>query len=91
MKRVTLIVALLSLGAGPALAAIPAGTTAVDHGARSEGDRMTTALNLLEAEGYVSFSGFRPDGDLYTAMVTQNGRSFAVNVNPDSGQVTPQG
>ncbi len=91
MKRVTMIIALLSLGTGPALAATPVGTTAVDHRARAEGDRMTTALNLLEAKGYASFTGFKADGDHYTAAVMQNGRSFTVSINPDNGQVTQQG
>ena len=54
-------------------------------------NRMTQALNLLEAQGYGSFSNFKADGANYQATVTQDGQSFTVVINPDSGQVTRQG
>jgi hypothetical protein len=85
-----LIPLLLSLAAGPALASTSAATTAVDHAVRMTGGRMTSALNLLEAKGYASFTGFKPDGDHYVATVTEGNRQFAVSIDPDSGQVMPQ-
>jgi len=89
VKRILWTAAALGLSAGSALAAT--GTTAVDRQIRSEGDRMTKALNLLEAKGDASFTNFRADGNAYRATVSQNGRSFDVRVDPMSGQVTPVG
>lgn len=37
------------------------------------GDRMTSALNLLEANGYTNFTNFKSNGTGYTATVSQNG------------------
>lgn len=91
MKAMIMLVAAMNLGAGPVLASTSIGTTAVDHTVRSEGDRMTTALNLLEAKGYDSFTGFKTDGNHYVAMVTKGTHRFGVSVNPDSGRVTRQG
>ncbi|MGH6968447.1 MAG: PepSY domain-containing protein [Stellaceae bacterium] len=48
----------------------------------------TTALNLLEAQGYGSFTDFRRDGQDYAATVSQNGKSFPVKIDPATGQVT---
>lgn len=53
--------------------------------------RMTAALNILEAQGYGDFTGFRPDGQDYAATVSQNGHRFTVLIDPDSGHVTRQG
>jgi Peptidase propeptide and YPEB domain len=53
--------------------------------------RTTQALNLLEAKGYGSFSNFKQDGADFEATVKQNGQSFTVTVNPDTGQITRQG
>lgn len=53
-------------------------------------ERMTHALNLLEAQGYGSFSNFAPDGKNFTATVNENGQRFTVLVDPDSDQVTRQ-
>ncbi len=55
------------------------------------GDRMTAALNLLEAKGYGGFSDFKRNGKDFTASVSQNGQHFTVTVDPDSGQITRQG
>lgn len=87
MKEAWLLAAGLSLVASSVLA----GTTAADPTARNAGDRMTTALNLLEAKGDASFSNFAPDGNNYSAMVTQNGKSFRVTIDPDAGTITPRG
>jgi hypothetical protein len=76
-----------ALLAGALLAASAGMAFAADSGA----NRMTEALNLLEAQGYGSFSNFKADGANYQATVTQNGQSFTVTINPDSGQVTRQG
>jgi len=76
-----------ALLAGAFLAASAGLALAADSGA----NRMTQALNLLEAQGYGSFSNFKADGANYQATVTQDGQSFTVVINPDSGQVTRQG
>ena len=91
MKSIAMIPLLLSLAAGPALASTSAATTAVDRSVRVTGDRMTSALNLLEAKGYATFTGFKPEGDRFVATVSQGNRQFPVSIDPDSGQVTPQG
>ena len=91
MKRVLFFAAALALGASPAFAATTLGTTAVDGHTRHEGDRMTAALNLLEAKGDASFTNFAASGNDFSATVSQNGRSFAVRIDPDRGQVTPLG
>ena len=88
--------------AGAALAAndnAAAGAAAIpDTGAAARsahdtavGDRMTHALNLLEANGYGEFSNFRPAGKNFMATVTGNGQRFTVTIDPDSEQVTRQG
>ena len=51
------------------------------------GQRETAALNLLEAQGYGNFTDFRADGANFTATVNNPDGSYAVQVNPDSGQV----
>jgi len=48
----------------------------------------TTALNLLEAQGYYGFTNFQRAGQNYTATVTQNGKTFQVTVDPRTRQVT---
>ncbi|HZB93808.1 MAG TPA: hypothetical protein VE397_20335 [Stellaceae bacterium] len=58
---------------------------------RAEGNRMTSALNLLEAKGYGDFSHFKQDGGNFTATVNQRGQQFNVVIDPGSGQVTRQG
>jgi len=101
MKRIALTMAALTLSAGAAFAASPAqpaATAAPSHkthvaaAMRNDraAERMTKALNLLEAKGYGSFSDFKPDGKDYAATVTQAGHSMTVRVDPDSGQVTTQ-
>lgn len=55
-----------------------------------QGSRATAALNVLEAQGYASFSDFRPSGNAYTALVTDNGQQFRVVINPDTGQISRQ-
>jgi hypothetical protein len=56
-----------------------------------QGDRMTRALNLLEANGYGDFSNFQQSGNDFTARVTRNGKPFTLLVNPDTNQITRQG
>lgn len=53
-------------------------------------ERMTDALNLLEAKGYGDFSGFRQDGKNFAATVSQDGRRFTVVIDPDSNRITRQ-
>ena len=65
-----------------------------NHAAMSgshEAQRMTSALNLLEAKGYGSFNNFKRDGKDFTATVMKNGQSQTLRIDPDSGQVTNQG
>ncbi len=72
--------------------------------ARMTGDtpaarRATKALDILEAQGYAAglqdksfeaFQNLRPVGTNYEATIEQNGHSFVVIVDPDTGQVTRQ-
>lgn len=49
----------------------------------------TKALNLLEAQGFTSFTDFRPAGhDQYAANVMRRGHDTTVWVNPQDGQIT---
>jgi hypothetical protein len=103
MKSLTLAVAAASLAlAGTAFAQSgPTGSPATaapmtraakvpsDHD--SVANRMTAALNILEAKGYGDFRAFQPDGKDYSAAVAQDGQHFTVLVDPDNGQVTRQG
>jgi uncharacterized iron-regulated membrane protein len=57
----------------------------------NEAQRMTSALNLLEAKGYGSFNNFKRDGKDFTATVMKNGQSQTLRIDPDSGQITNQG
>jgi hypothetical protein len=102
LASILLAGAFLAGSAGMAFAATPspAPATPAPHamahrapakGGTSAGNRMTQALNLLEAKGYGDFTNFKADGSNFTATVAQNGQHFAVLVNPDSGQVTRQG
>jgi hypothetical protein len=56
-----------------------------------EAQRITRALNALEASGYGNFTNFQPSGNGFTATVNKDGRQMNVMVDPDSGQVRPQG
>jgi hypothetical protein len=56
-----------------------------------EAQRITRALNTLEANGYGNFTNFQPSGNGFTATVSKDGRQMNVMVDPDSGQVRPQG
>ena len=76
----------------PATAAKPVKShvAAVHHRAKpmvAEADA-TTALNLLEAQGYYDFTNFQRTGQNYTATVTQNGKTFQVTVDPRTRQIT---
>jgi hypothetical protein len=53
-----------------------------------EAQRMTHALNILEADGYGGFTNFRSDGKSFAASVSEQSKKFSVVVDPDSGQVT---
>lgn len=56
-----------------------------------EAERITKALNLLEANGYGDFKNFQPDGQNYVADVMSGGQQMKVAVDPSSGQVTRAG
>lgn len=62
-----------------------------------EARRNTDALSILEAQGYCAdlqsknvngFDQFGSQGNDFVAQITQNGRSFTVSVNPETGRVT---
>ncbi|MGH7008595.1 MAG: hypothetical protein ACRED7_09345 [Stellaceae bacterium] len=75
----------------PSQAALPAGSEpSVPDLDNPESSRATAALNVLEAQGYASFSNFGPSGNAYTALVTDNGQRFRVVINPDTGQISRQ-
>lgn len=72
-------------------AALPAvNAPAVPDLDNPESGRATTALNILEAQGYASFSDFGPSGSAFTALVNDNGEHFRVVINPDTGQISRQ-
>jgi hypothetical protein len=85
--------------AAASLALIPAQThpslaqTAGSHENREveRGARYVTALNLLEAHGYASFSNFREEGDKFGADVVDNGRPEHVVIDPENGQIMVAG
>lgn len=80
-----------SAASTPSQAALPAGSEpAVPDLDNPESGRATAALNVLEAQGYASFSNFGPSGNAYTALVTDNGQRFRVVINPDTGQISRQ-
>lgn len=80
-----------SAASTPSQAALPAGSgPSVPNLDNSESGRATAALNVLEAQGYASFSNFGPSGNAYTALVTNNGQQFRVVINPDTGQISRQ-
>jgi hypothetical protein len=58
---------------------------------RMDGNRITEALNLLEAKGYPEFTNFHEQGAGFAATVRRKGRSFAVHVNPDTGRTMARG
>jgi len=75
----------------PSQAALPASSEpAVPDLDNPESGRATAALNVLEAQGYASFSNFGPSGNAYAALVTDNGQQFRVVINPDTGQISRQ-
>lgn len=71
--------------------AAPAFAASVPSDHDTAANRMTAALNILEAKGYGAFNDFRADGKDYTAAVAQDGHRFTVLIDPDNGQVTRQG
>jgi hypothetical protein len=56
-----------------------------------EGDRATTALNLLEEHGYRDFSTFQRAGKDYEIKTQKNGNTVTVLVNPATKTVQTQG
>lgn len=74
----------------PGQTALPAASAPAVPDLGNPGGRATAALNVLEAQGYASFSDFGPSGNAYTALVTDNGEQFHVVINPDTGQISRQ-
>jgi len=68
-------------------AAAPASATTGTAHAGSTGSRASTALNLLEAQGYGDFANFRQAGRMYDATITRDGKTMHLSVNPDTGQI----
>lgn len=75
------------------------GTAARAQGDTPEARRTTKALNILESQGFAAglqdksfgaFRDFHKQGDQYVATVTQNGRTFVLLVDPDTGRVERQ-
>jgi hypothetical protein len=54
-------------------------------------DRATTALNVLEANGYRDFSTFHPMGHDFAISANQNGKTVTVVVDPESKTVRTEG
>ena len=54
-------------------------------------DRATTALNVLEANGYRDFSTFHPMGRNFAITANQNGKKVTVVVDPATKSVRPEG
>ena len=80
-----------SAASTPSQAALPASNApTVPDVDNPESSRATAALNVLEAQGYASFSNFGPSGNAYTTLVTDNGQQFRVVINPDTGQISRQ-
>lgn len=52
--------------------------------------RETSALNMLNLQGFGKFSDFRPAGTNFAATVWDNSGPYSVIVNPDTGQITRQ-
>lgn len=75
-------------GPGAVAAAFLAFVVAAGGSARAFGQERrvvspyTDALNLLEARGYVSFTGFNTFGDSFEAFVSRKGRRVMVLVDP---------
>jgi hypothetical protein len=102
MTRVAFALLALSLAfAGVALAdtptappqqAQPAAAAGHDRHDRTDpqAERMTKALNILEAKGHGNFKDFRADGDNYAATVTSDRGPVTVVIDPDTDQVTRQ-
>lgn len=100
MKRIALLAAAMTFGAGAAMAAAPGHPPTSQpnqhhhHMAKAlrtnAPNRETQALNLLEAKGFGSFTNFRPAGKDYTATVTRDGHAMNVRVDPLSGVITTQ-
>lgn len=104
MKHIALTLAALGLSAGAALAATPAmnqpaqtqppmqqSRDQMGRAQRSDwrANQETKALNLLEAQGFASFTDFRPaGGDQYAANVVRHGHDMTVRVDPADGRIT---
>lgn len=48
----------------------------------------TEALNLLESQGYATFTNFRQVGSRFVAEETQNGHTWQLTVDPATKTVT---
>lgn len=56
---------------------------------RDSGDRATTALNWLSAQGYHDVKEIRQQGNMFVATVNKDGRSQQLMVDPASGRISP--
>jgi hypothetical protein len=56
---------------------------------RDSGDRATTALNWLSAQGYHDVKEIRQQGNMFVATVNKDGRSQQLTVDPASGRISP--
>ena len=81
---------LLTSSAGAAL-----GQTYTDSPAHEaeiqRGAPVIDALNLLEAQGYASFSNFQEEGGRYSADAIKDGETQHVIIDPATGQVSKAG
>lgn len=94
MTRVAILVLPCLVFTGAAAADIPEpqqqqGLSISAHNPRAR--RITDALGMLEADGYGNFHDFHADGTNFAAVVTKDGGTFEVLVDPDDGRITRQG
>ena len=64
-------------------------SASASRGSRDSGDRATSALNWLSAQGYNDIREIRPQGGGFVATVMKDGRSQTVTVDPSTGRVSP--
>jgi hypothetical protein len=78
-------------GATQQQASIPPGTSGGTHWTpKDDNGSPTTALNILEEQGYDNVTNFHRMGSKYGATVQQNGQTKNVLVDPATRSVTPE-